>query len=86
MAELVDAADLKSVSCKGVRVQVPLRAPLGDYSDSNGNRQSTGLREIPAFGIPIPSSFKDNIVSCKSLVVNKKVPSTELDSPRLIGS
>ena len=28
MAELVDATDLKSVSCKGVGVQVPLRAPV----------------------------------------------------------
>lgn len=27
MAELVDAVDLKSIACKGVRVRVPLSAP-----------------------------------------------------------
>ncbi len=34
MAELVDAADLKSVACKGVRVQVPLSAPHPLYQHS----------------------------------------------------
>ena len=34
MAELVDAADLKSVARKGVRVQVPLSAPHPFYEHS----------------------------------------------------
>jgi hypothetical protein len=61
MAELVDAADLKSVDRKVVRVQVPLRA-LCCYSDGNDystcNDRDSVLHSSRLVGVVATSQLK----------------------------